>query len=333
MSTAYEEYSSKYRTPETPATVKDARRILEERGQYNQSLLSKPPFDVLDKAVNVTNTTVQLPEMPGHDFLLRVYKPKDYSGSSLPIMCYFHGDFWCTGNANSKDFGCRAIIARGTAIIIASFEYRLVPEVTWQECFNDAEYAMKWVAAKACTLGGDPTKGFPVGGATAGAHLAAICAIRARNRHPNIKLTGQCLIVPTTLAWPNDKIPSEWKERLKSHTEMADAPVLNEKLYEAYVQLLKIPDDEKRNGENFPAWASLEGLPPAYLPMDECDPTRDQGFLYANLLRKAGVLTRVDYYEGLPNMFVHYAELSTTLTAGYNLSAAVKWLLQHEDKK
>ena len=243
-------------------------------------------------------------------------------------MCYFHGDFWCAGDLNSEDFGLRAIISRGAKLIIASFEYRLVPEETWQECFKDAEYAMKWTAANAQTLGADTKKGFLVGGATAGAHLAAICAIRARNSYPDIKLTGQCLIVPTTIAWPDPKIPSDWKARLSSHTEMSEAPLLPEKLYEFYVNLLNMSDEEKRKGENFPCWGPLEGLPPAYLPMDECDVTRDQGFLYAHLLREAGVMTRTDYYPGLPNMFVHFVELSTTLLAGIHLSAALKWLLE-----
>ena len=172
-------------------------------------------------------------------------------------------------------------------------------------------------------------KGLLIGGATSGAHLAAICAIRARNRYPDIKLTGQVLIVPTTIAWPDDAgIPEDWKRQLTSHAEMANAPVFNEDLYEFYVRTLGVPKEDARDWENFPVWADLKGLPPAYLPMDECDPIRDQGFLYAELLAEAGVKTRTDYYEGLPNMFVQFAELSTTLTAGIHLTAGVKWLLQ-----
>jgi versiconal hemiacetal acetate esterase len=115
-------------------------------------------------------------------------------------MLYFHGGYWCTGSANSEDLGCRAIIARGNDIIIATFGYRLAPEHSWREIFFDAEYAMKWMAKNAYSLGGDVSKGFIVGGAEAGAHLAAICAIRARSRYPNIKLSGQLLIVPTTIS-------------------------------------------------------------------------------------------------------------------------------------
>jgi acetyl esterase/lipase len=64
--------------------------------------------------------------------------------------------------------------------------------------------------------------------------------------------------------------------------------------------------------------------------MDECDPIRDQGFLYAELLHKAGVHTRTDYYRGLPNMFVQFPELPSTLVAGGHLSAGIAWLLQEK---
>lgn len=100
--------------------------------------------------------------------------------------------------------------------------------------------------------------------------------------------------MPTLIAWPDSKVPEEWSRRLISHTSHANAPVLNEALYEASVQALSILDDAKREGYNFPMLAHVKGLPPAYLVMAECDPTRDQGFLYEALLSEAGVKTRVD---------------------------------------
>jgi versiconal hemiacetal acetate esterase len=304
-----------------------------ERGTHNQSLLSQPPFDFLAKNVTVQNTTITLPEVPNHSFRLRIYTPADHDEAAhgrLPIMLYFHGGFWVSGDANDTDFGCRAIIARGTHIIIASFEYRLAPENAWDLIFNDAEYAMKWMASNdnAARFSADVSKGFIIGGATAGAHLAAICAIRARDKYPNIRLTGQLLIVPALISWPDEKIPAELQKRLVSHVEAADNPILPSSLYEFYLKTLGVPEEEKRKGENFPLWADLKGLPPAYIPMDEIDPTRDDAFLYAELLQEAGVLTRTDYYLGLCNMFVAFAELETTLTAGINLTAGMKWLLQ-----
>jgi versiconal hemiacetal acetate esterase len=243
---------------------------------------------------------------------------------------FFHGGYWVSGDANGEDFGERAIVARGNDIVIISFHYRLIPDVNWQTQFSDAEYAMKWLAFNAPSIGGDISKGFLVGGTEAGAHLAAITAIRARNRYPNIKLTGQYLIVPTTIAWPDPNIPEAWRSVLTSHEENANAPVLNEDMYEMFLSALGVPDDEKRKGENFPMWGPLEDLPPAYLAMDECDPIRDHGFLYTKLLRDSGVLTRTEYYKGLPNMFVQFPELPATLVAGGNLAAGIAWLLSEK---
>lgn len=131
------------------------------------------------------------------------------------------------------------------------------------------------------------------------------------------------------MTWPDPEIPPQWESRLESHAEMADAPVLDSRLFQLFREALDVPDSEKPKGENFSMWdRDMKGLPPAYIPMDECDPTRDQAFPYAELLRQAGVLTRTGYYRGLPNMFVQFPELPTTLQAGGHLAGRVAGLLQ-----
>lgn len=315
--------------PKRATSIEEYRRIRQEQGQRNQTYLKEPKFAALTN-VAVENSTASLPEVTDYKFPIRIYRPKGAATTKYPVMLFFHGGYWCAGDANSEDFGNRAVIARGTDIVIVSFEYRRVPDVKWDTMFTDAEFAMKWVADNASKLGGDTNKGFLVGGAEAGAHLAAVCAIRARNRYPNIRLTGQLLIVPVLAAWTDEgTVPEEWARHLTSPKENAHSPVLNVDLLKMFIEALKVPEKEKHNQENFPLEASsLKGLPPAYIPVDECDPIRDQGFLYAARLQDAGVLTRTDYYRGLPNMFVQFPELPTTLKAGSQLSAAVAWLLQ-----
>jgi versiconal hemiacetal acetate esterase len=308
--------------------IADYRKLKQEREAWGRSHLDKPAFALLKDGVLVENTTIELPEVPGHRFPVRLYKPNRSYDGKLPVMIYFHGGWWCGGTADAEDLGCRAIIARGNDIVIVSFGYRLIPEVDWRTVFSDAENAVKWTAAHAEDVGGDINQGFIVGGADAGAHLAAISAIRVRDRHPEIRLTGQNLIVPTTIVWPDPQIPDDWNKRLSSQTEQADAPLVNNVLYQKFVKALGVPDSERRKGENFPVWADLHGLPPAYLPMDECDPIRDQGFLYNELLSEAGVKTRTDYYRGMPNMFVQFPDLPRTLVAGGHLAAGIEWLLQ-----
>lgn len=323
--------------PPPSTSIPEYRKIKQAREAHAQDLLvADPTFAVLRENVVVEERTISLPEVAGHEFNLRIYRPssnRENQGSKLPVLLYFHGGYWCSGSSLSEDLGCRAIIARGNDIVIVSFEYRLVPEARWHTVFGDAEWAMKWVSVNAASLGGAIEKGFLVGGAEAGAHLAAIGAVRARKKYQNtIKLTGQVLIVPTTLAFSfEDKRLDRWRGALGSHLQNRLAPVLDEAMYQMFVKALGIPEAEKGNEENFPVWAPYDvrkDLPPAYLPMDECDPIRDQGFLYAELLQEAGVKTRTDFYRGLPNMFVQWPELEETVIAGGHLAAGVAWLLQ-----
>ncbi|KAF2476774.1 uncharacterized protein BDR25DRAFT_310106 [Lindgomyces ingoldianus] len=137
---------------------------------------------------------------------------------------------------------CRAIIARGN---------RLILEVTWNMQFANTMRALKWVVKNAASLGPDTIKGFLVISTEVGAHLASITATRARDRYSDMKLTGQCLIVPTLLTWPDDQVPADWQTRLRSHMENEDAPVLSEHTYEMFVPNLNVLDSEKHRGENF----------------------------------------------------------------------------------
>jgi versiconal hemiacetal acetate esterase len=262
--------------------------------------LSEPSFRLLDENVKSVDASISLPEVPDRTFRVRIYSPRN-SDRNLPIVLYFHSGFWCTGDLDTDDLGCRAMIAHGNDLIVVSFEYGLSPENLWTVTLNDAEYAMTWLYNHATEYGGDVDKGFLVGGAIAGAQIAAICAIRARNHHPEIRLTGQCLVVPVIMSWrEGEQLPQKWNELVTSHQENAHAPLLSELDLQCYLSLLNLSDSERLDENVFPVWADLHGLPPAYLALDGPDPLREEGYLYEKKLREAGVQTRTDHYE-MPN--------------------------------
>jgi versiconal hemiacetal acetate esterase len=321
------QFVSENSVPPIYPDIPTARETIEKRGRENQSLLPQPALAALNEKVTTTNTTITLPEVPGHNFKIRIYAPSSGGFDKLPVLLYFHGGMWVAGDLNTEDLGVRAMIAHGNDMIIISFDYRKAPENDWKTIFSEGERALNWTIANASKYGGDISQGLLIGGADSGAHLAAITVLRARKTLPRVKITGQIFIVPIFISQPDQQIPEAWHALLKSHVDMVDAPLMNEMLVQRYLNVLGVPDSERRKGENFPVWADLKGLPPAYLAMDECDPTRDDGFLYDKLLADAGVKTRVDFYRGLPNMFVQFPELATTPRAGVVLSSAVRWLL------
>ncbi|KAL6892014.1 alpha/beta-hydrolase [Trichoderma evansii] len=302
------------------------RKNINQQSLDNIALLKEPAMAAL-ASVKSTDATITLPHAPNHKFAIRVYTPSQSSSTTFPVMLYFHNGYWATGNIDGDDLGCRAMIGHGNDLVIISFEYRLAPGNSWDTILSDAEHALQWIHQNASTYGGDIQKGLYIGGATAGAHLAAATAIRARDRHPSIKLDGQCLIVPTVLVYSGPQsVPAEYAAKVVSHEENAEAPVFGEKDWQKYLSLLNVHESERKIGENFPAWADVKGLPRTYLAMDGPDPIRDEGYLYEAMLRKAGVQTRTDHYE-LPNWFVQFPQLPSTARAGMELATAVRWLV------
>ena len=99
------------------------------------------------------------------------------------------------GDLESHDVLCRQLTAESGACVIA-VDYRLAPEHKFPAAADDAWAATRWVVAHAAELGVDAGR-LAVGGDSAGANLAAVVALMARDAGaPAIAL--QVLIYPVT---------------------------------------------------------------------------------------------------------------------------------------
>jgi len=104
---------------------------------------------------------------------LDVYQPKPMQGTA-PVVVFFYGGNWNTGNRADYLFVGEALAARGCVAVIP--DYRLYPEVRYPDFLHDSAQAVRWVKEHIAEFGGDPQRIF-VMGHSAGAYNAAMLAL------------------------------------------------------------------------------------------------------------------------------------------------------------
>ena len=238
----------------------------------------------------------KLPARDGYALSARLYCPLAVSENAtspdaLPVLLYFHGGGFTIGSVATHDVLCRQLCHLANCAVI-SVDYRLAPEHKFPVAANDAWDALQWLAANAGGLGLNDRK-IAVGGDSAGGTLAAVCAVLARD--VGLKLPLQLLFYPGCAA----------HQDTASHRIYAEGFVLGEaQITWLFNQYLNSPQD--RDDWRFaPLNAQdVDAVAPAWLGLAECDPLVDEGVMYADKLRAAGVAVDLEIYRGVTHEFI-----------------------------
>jgi acetyl esterase/lipase len=108
---------------------------------------------------------------------LDVYLPDSRFASPRPLVVFFYGGRWETGDKADYRFVGAALAAQGYVAVLPN--YRLYPEVKLPGFMSDAALASAWAFGHAADFGGDRER-FHLMGHSAGAHLAALVALDRR---------------------------------------------------------------------------------------------------------------------------------------------------------
>jgi len=242
--------------------------------------IAKP---ALERVENLT-----IPARDGHALPARLYAP---SIESLPVLLYFHGGGFTIGSIATHDVLCRQLShLAGCAVI--SLDYRLAPEHKFPTAANDAWDALHWLADHATNLGLDAAR-LAVGGDSAGGTLAAMCAVLARDA--DLPLALQLLFYPGCAA--HQDTPSHQKFARGFLLEEADISWF----FKHYVRSPADRDNWRFAPLNAP---DVAGVAPAWLGLAECDPLVDEGLMYGDKLRAAGVRVELEIYRGVTHEFI-----------------------------
>lgn len=219
----------------------------------------------------------------------RVYTPK--GDGPFPVLVYWHGGGWVLADLDTYDASCRALCNAAECVVV-SCEYRHAPEDPYPAAADDAFAAYEWVLQSAGGWKGD-SKRVAIGGESAGGNLAAVTALRARDKGIQAPV-HQLLIYPVT----------DTNFDTESYRENAEAKPLNRammKWFWAHYVGDRLPTV---NPYAMPFQAAdLSKLPPATIITAQIDPLRSEGRAYADKLTKAGVKVSYRNYEGVTHEF------------------------------
>jgi acetyl esterase len=257
-------------------------RIAYEAGAGVLELPARPLAQLLD---------FTLPVRDGYELPARLYVPHQNAGPAWPTLLYFHGGGFTIGSIATHDVLCRELSHLAQCAVV-SVDYRLAPEHKFPTAANDAWDALQALVAAAAELGLDADR-LAVGGDSAGGTLAAVCAVLARDA--GLPLALQLLIYPGCAA----------QQETRSHHTFAHGFVLDEPsitwFFNQYIRTPADRDDWRFAPLNAP---DVDGVAPAWLGLAECDPLVDEGLLYADKLRAAGVAVDLEIYRGVTHEFI-----------------------------
>jgi acetyl esterase len=216
-----------------------------------------------------------------------------------PLLVYFHGGGFVTGDLDTHDAPCR-ILCRHAGIQVLAVDYRLAPEHPFPAAIDDARAAFRWARAQAESLGADPHR-VCVGGDSAGGNLSTVIArMAAIEAEPQPFL--QLLIYP-----PVDRVTSR-----PSLTLFREGLLLTGEDMDWY-NLQYVGDEQTLLADPrvSPLLAPVPpGLCPALIFTAAFDPLRDEGEAYAAALQAAGVPTNWQRIEGQVHGFVNMVDVS-----------------------
>jgi acetyl esterase len=249
-----------------------------------------PPLQERLPVHAVEDATAQTPsgEVP-----VRIYTPA--GAGSYGLLVYFHGGAFFLGSLDTHDNVARSL-AKETGHKVISVGYRLAPEAAYPAGLQDCYGVVRWAAENGESLRWDG-RTLAIAGDSSGGTFVAAHAAMARDDGFD-RITHQVLFYPSLdLDFDVDRHTS-LRENAKGYgLETAGLKPFNA----FYIDSGADPADPlvspiKRE--------DLSGLPPALIVTAEYDPLRDEGELYGQRLREAGVDATVSRYAGANHGFV-----------------------------
>jgi acetyl esterase len=230
----------------------------------------------------------------GQEIAVKVYVPAGEDVTRAAI-CYFHGGGFLFGSIESFD-AVAAGLAEHSGAVVASVQYRRLPENSYRCAQEDCYAALVWLHEHAADLGIDPSR-VAVAGDSVGASLATITAAMARD-------LGGPRPVCQLLMYGAFALQAG-----RSAYAASVDPLLTPQRIDSFISAYRRTQD----ATFYPAPLALKdlsGLPPAIIVAAEYDPLREEALEYAGRLRACGVRVEWSVASGMIHGFLRAMKMS-----------------------
>ena len=236
-------------------------------------------------------------EWQADHYAIRLYQPKSPPSTTYPVLIYFHGGCFVSGDFETHDRQMRMLCNSAHALVFA-VHTRLVPEHPYPAAHDDALAATLAIMAALPQWHGDPGR-VALAGDSAGGHLALVTTLR-------LKAAGAALPAAQFLIYPMLDAAGD----SDSYQQLGEDYLITRDMllsgFQAYLGRLPASHPEASPLHH----PDLAGLPPTHILTAEYDPLRDEGeALYGKLLQ-AGVTATCQRQLGVIHGFFQLAGIS-----------------------
>jgi acetyl esterase len=276
--------------------------------------------DLLTHYPSLAKITMRDSEVSGRHGPVPVRSYRESGGGTQPGLVWFHGGGFIGGDL---DMPCAhwvalAIAADGFAVVSGDYA-KCLDGVHYPVPNDDVLDVWLWAVKNATALGMDGSE-IHLGGASAGAALAASLAKRLRDgagQTPKSVILAYP-VVHEVLAEPE----GELREVLQEATGFVITPEIAESITSNYIGSANVNGDPYA----FAANGDLSGLSPTFILNSEIDTLRVSGEAYGAALGRAGVEVVTEYEPGAT-----HGHLNEPFTAHgeHSLARMALWLRSH----
>lgn len=296
----------------------------EGRPELLKTLLAALP--PLDPSLEEFRDVATLPD--GHKIDLQIVRPRgvNESNGGRPLILLWSGGGFIVAGVEPVTRPAREFSLEFGAVVVNA-DYRLAPEHKFPRSVTDGWETANWLARNAGRFGADIGAGFVIGGFSAGANIASVVA--QRSGVEGLGVTGVFMSIPLVLTKEivPEKYRAEWVSREENSTW---SPTFTTAVIDDVAKALEA--DVKSpwfSPVNDPE--AIPKSPRAFIQVGDKDPLRDDGLIYAKVLKDNGVEARVDRYPNWGHQgWSIFAPKDIPAELASNTMKGMKWLLGRE---